>query len=421
MIREFLITKVARAKIKRLLNFDFAKKVPFGEKKHRLPILMYVHVPFCEELCPYCSFHRFPLERETAKAYFSALRKEILLYRDLGFEFEGVYIGGGTPTVLIDELLETLRLIRSSFKVKEISCETNPNHLKDEYLKLLSGEGVKRLSVGVQSFDDQILKSVKRFHKYGSGKEIIERIYATTGYFQTLNVDMIFNFPNQTLKSLENDIRILNEIPVSQITYYPLMVSSMTRKSMEANLGKLDLRKEKLFYETILKGLSKEFFPATAWCFSKTTGMIDEYVVRYDEYAGLGSGSIGYIDGFAYANTFHLRKYIDGVKKGEIPVEGIRKYTRKERMQYDFLMKLFGLRLNLAELKKKYGRASMFLILPELFFFSALGALKFDRERISLTNCGLYFWVIMMREFFTGVNNFRDFLRNLPQAHAGLS
>jgi coproporphyrinogen III oxidase-like Fe-S oxidoreductase len=335
------------------------------------------------------------------------------MYGDMGFKFDGIYVGGGTPTVLIEELIETLRLAKRNFSIKEISVETNPNHLTEENLRLLEEEGVKRLSVGVQSFDDSVLKSIKRYHKYGSGREIKEKLKSLSGMFHTLNIDMIFNFPNQTMESIRNDLKVIEETGVTQVTYYPLMVSAQTRKKIEETLGVVDYRKEKIFYTLILETLSKDFSPSTAWCFSKKEGMIDEYVVTYQQYAGLGSGSIGYIDGVAYANTFNIQRYIQKIERGEIPVEGVRRYKRREMIRYDFLMNLFGLRLDLGELDKRYGVSAKVKLLPEITFFKAIGAIKNDGKKISLTKRGLYYWVIMMREFFTGVNNFRDFLRNL--------
>jgi coproporphyrinogen III oxidase-like Fe-S oxidoreductase len=413
LLAENLITLIARKKISELLNFEHPKGPIFDPKERTKPILMYIHIPFCEELCPYCSFHRVTLDRTLAKRYFEALRNEIRMYGDMGFKFDAIYVGGGTPTVLIEELIETLRLAKRNFSIKEISVETNPNHLTEENLRLLEEEGVKRLSVGVQSFDDSVLKSIKRYHKYGSGREIKEQLKSLTGMFHTLNIDMIFNFPNQTMESIRNDLKVIEETGVTQVTYYPLMVSAQTRKKIEETLGVVDYRKEKIFYTLILETLSKDFSPSTAWCFSKKEGMIDEYVVTYQQYAGLGSGSIGYIDGVAYANTFNIQRYIQKIERGEIPVEGVRRYKRREMIRYDFLMNLFGLRLDLGELDKRYGVSTKVKLLPEITFFKAIGAIKNDGKKISLTKRGLYYWVIMMREFFTGVNNFRDFLRNL--------
>jgi len=113
-----------------------------------------------------------------------------LLYRDKGYDFNGIYVGGGTPTVLVDELESTLSLARECFAVGEISVETNPDHLTDGRLIPLERAGVKRLSVGIQSFDDALLKAMDRYDKYGSGRRIAERMKSVAGRFDTLNADM---------------------------------------------------------------------------------------------------------------------------------------------------------------------------------------------------------------------------------------
>ncbi len=90
--------------------------------------MLYLHVPFCERLCPYCSFNRFPFAEDRAAPYFANLRKEMLMLKDLGYDFDSVYVGGGTPTIMIDELCDTIDLARETFSIKEVSSETNPNH-----------------------------------------------------------------------------------------------------------------------------------------------------------------------------------------------------------------------------------------------------------------------------------------------------
>jgi coproporphyrinogen III oxidase-like Fe-S oxidoreductase len=161
------------------------------------PYMLYAHIPFCERLCPYCSFNRFPFRDETARRYFKNLRDEMRMVAALGYDFPALYIGGGTPTILIDELVQTIDLARELFDIKEVSTETNPNHLIPEILEPLK-DRVQRFSVGVQSFDDGLLKQMDRYDKYGSGAEILERIQSINGFFHSLNVDMIFNFPSQT-------------------------------------------------------------------------------------------------------------------------------------------------------------------------------------------------------------------------------
>ena len=395
------------------MRFRGGVKLDIPACNRKKPRLLYIHIPFCERLCPYCSFHRVIFEDTLCRDYFHALRREILLYREKGYDFCGLYVGGGTPTILIDELEKTIALARDCFHIQEVSVETNPNHLTDKNTAILRRIGVSRLSVGVQSFDDGLLKEMGRYEKYGSGKVIAERLRETLGLFATLNADMIFNFPFQGMTGLDRDLTILMEGGIDQITYYPLMVSDSTRQVIGKTLGQVDYDREKQFYRQIVKRLVPAYRFSSAWCFSRTkaASIIDEYIVDYDEYAGLGSGSIGYLNGTCYANTFDIPEYIAAVNRGEMPLLASRNFPLKDRIRYDFLMKLFGTKLDVSALRKKYGGRFYRYLWPDLLAFVLTGNLRYRPPYLYLTKRGYYTWLIMMREFFIAVNNFRDFCR----------
>jgi coproporphyrinogen III oxidase-like Fe-S oxidoreductase len=404
---------MVRREFARVMRFEEGNKpeIPPGDD---LPRLLYLHIPFCERLCPYCSFHRVVFQEALGHEYFTALRKEIRYYKDRGYNFRGVYVGGGTPTVMIEELEETLNYARSCFELREISVETNPNHLTDERVAALKRAGVNRLSVGIQSFDDDLLRAMDRYDKYGSGAAIAERLKATLGHFETLNADMIFNFPTQDLHKLNSDLDILMDLGMDQITYYPLMVSDSTRQTVNSKLGKVDYGKEEKLYRQIVERLTPAYAFSSAWCFSrkKAGAVLDEYIVDYDEYAGLGSGSIGYLKGTCYANTFDIPAYISLLDQGKSPLWASRDFTLKDKIGYDFLMKLFATKLDLPALRKKYGGSLNRYLWPNILAFSLLGGLQYCPPYLRLTKSGHYLWVIMMREFFIAVNNFRDYCRN---------
>ena len=406
-----IITRKVRQEFARSMRFEegVAPRIPAVTEQK--PRLLYLHIPFCEKLCPYCSFNRIVFDESLCRDYYRALRLELLLYKKRGYDFQGVYVGGGTPTVLIDELEETLALARESFRIREISVETNPNHLTDANIAALKRVGVNRLSVGIQSFDNGLLKAMDRFDKYGSGEAIRDRLKQVLGQFDTLNADMIFNFPAQSMDILNRDLDILTEIGVDQITYYPLMVSDSTREMVSKTLGQVDDRQEERFYHRIIERLVPAYRFSSAWCFSKKTAMIDEYIVDYDEYAGLGSGSIGYLNGTCYANTFNIRQYIAQVGRGEMPLMASRDFGLKDQIRYDFLMKLFGMKLDIPAMQKKYGGHLFRHLWLDLVAFRLAGALRYAPPDYYLTPRGRYYWVIMMREFFISVNNFRDFCR----------
>jgi coproporphyrinogen III oxidase-like Fe-S oxidoreductase len=406
-----IITKIAKREFARALKFEEGSLPHLPHCSDEKPRLLYMHIPFCEELCPYCSFHRVVFAETLTRKYFQALRREINLYRERGYKFSGIYVGGGTPTVLIDELADTLSLAKKSFSIQEISVETNPNHLTPANIEILQKSGVNRLSVGVQTFNDDLLRKIGRYEKYGSGEVIAEKLKNTQGSFDTLNADMIFNIPGQTPEMLDADLAVLLNLNMEQITFYPLMVSTITQVLMENTIGKVDFKGEHKLYKLIERRLEKYYDFSSAWCFSRKQSLIDEYVVNYDEYAGLGSGAIGYLGGVCYSNTFDIEEYISLLKQGNLPLMASRHFDLHDQMRYDFLMKLFGTQLDITALEEKYNGKFLKTLWKETALFQIVRALRYFPPRLYLTPWGRYLWVIMMREFFIAVNNFRAYCR----------
>lgn len=387
--------------------------------KPKDPCLLYIHVPFCEELCPYCSFHRVQFFKNEAQRYFRALRDEIRQYHRRGFLFSNVYVGGGTPTVDACELRGTLDLIRSLFPVREISVETNPNGLCDETIGILKNAGVNRLSVGVQSFDDDLLRKMGRSKKYGLGEDIRKRLAAVNGIFKTLNIDMLFNLPGQTMTSLQRDLDILLDINTDQITFYPLMTAPRIKATIAHTMGKPDSSLVRDYYEHLHNTLRNRYRSGSVWCFSRNDTMIDEYIIDNDNYVGAGSGAFSYIDGVIYATTFSVTRYIQRIDEGLTGITHSKSLTLKQRMQYDFMVKLFGLKMDRDYLVRKYGFQSRLMMLPELAFLRLAGGLHYDGHWIRLTKRGMYLWVILMSEFFNSLNAFREHMRDEVHLEGG--
>jgi coproporphyrinogen III oxidase-like Fe-S oxidoreductase len=333
------------------------------------------------------------------------------IYHEKGYKFEGIYVGGGTPTVLIDDLAETLNLARELFPIIDLSVETNPNHLTSKNIEILRKSKVKRLSVGVQTFNDDMLKKIGRYDKYGSGQEIAERLKNTRGFFHTLNADMIFNFPGQTGAIIEDDLAAILELNIDQVTFYPLMISDLTRDIMKSTVGNVDFHNEERLYQLIVRRLEKNYDFSSAWCFSRKESLVDEYVVEFEEYAGLGSGAIGYLYGTCYSNTFDIEKYISSLEKDKLPIQASRTFDLHDQMSYDFLMKLFSTKLDILAMQKKYDGKFLKTMWKEIAAFEIVRAFRYFPPHLHLTPYGRYLWVIMMREFFIAVNNFRDYCR----------
>jgi coproporphyrinogen III oxidase-like Fe-S oxidoreductase len=385
--------------------------------------LLYAHVPFCERLCTYCSFNRFLFNEDIAMRYFADLREEMRIAAGLGYHFGSLYVGGGTPTILVDELCKTIDLARELFHIREVSAETSPNQIGPELAARLEGR-VDRMSVGVQSFNDKLLHQMDRHEKYGSGRDLFDIISGSRGLFHSLNVDMIFNFPSQTEAMLRHDARLLKETGCNQTTFYPLMASPEQARALSTQIGRVDMKREKTFYDVIDEELTGPFEPSSAWTYSKEKGgMIDEYIVDYPEYLGIGSGAQSYLDGRLYTNTFSLSDYADRVHKGQLPVAKVgRQYSQRDRMRYRFVTDLFGLRLDKRRFQSDFGTPVERGLWGEVQFMRAVGGFdRDDDECFTLTRTGRYLLVVMMREMLTGSNRLRDEARAaLPAAERAL-
>ena len=382
--------------------------------------MLYMHVPFCERLCPYCSFNRYIYRDEVAKPYYESMRKEMLMLKDLGYDIESIYVGGGTPTVDIDELCETLDLARDTWDIKEVASETNPNHLTQPWLDKLQGR-VQRLSVGVQSFNDDLLKQMDRYEKYGSGEEIMDRIGNAIPYFKSINVDMIFNFPTQTEDILISDVEKIAECGARQTTFSPLYVSNITKNKIANTLGKMDYDREYRYYrilDEILAGGDHPFFRReTVWTFNRLDKeghddhalYVDEYQTSYSEYPAIGSGSITYLNDTLYVNNFSIHDYNEAIAEGRMSIMGTTKLSKRNLMRYSFLIGLYRLRLDKMAFKEQFGVSVEAGLPVEMAFMRANGAFATDTPyELTLTPKGRYLTLVMYREFLSGMNNLRE-------------
>ncbi len=427
MISERLLTNLVKSMTKRTLALKPTDETHMPAPQPGQKYMLYMHVPFCERLCPYCSFNRYAFRAEMAGPYFASMRKEMLMLKDLGYDIESIYVGGGTPTVMIGELCETLDLARDTFDIKEVASETNPNHLARPYLEKMKGR-IQRLSVGVQSFDDVLLKQMDRYEKYGSGDEIMERIAEALPYFESLNVDMIFNFPSQTEDVLFSDLKKIVECGARQTTFSPLYVSNATMRKMCSTLGEMDYDREFRYYrilDGVLAGGDDPFFRReTIWTFNRLGAdgsedhalLIDEYQTSYVAYPAIGSGSITHLDGCLYVNTFSLDEYNEAIASGRMSIMGKTRLSKGDLMRYHFLLNLYRLRLDKKKFKDEFG-CSVEVGLPmEMAFMRANRAFEVDNaDELTLSLAGRYLVLIMYRQFLSGMNNLRE------QARAALA
>ena len=397
---------------------------------------LYLHLPFCVKRCAYCDFATaaVPAGAPEIEAYVEDLSLQIRRKAkegELG-AVETVYLGGGTPSHVglagLSMLLYTLSLSMHLTDEVECTMEANPESLTERMVRDIWALGVNRLSIGVQSFDDDLLKQMDRYEKYGSGDVILERIAEAEPYFDSLNVDMIFNFPSQTEDVLMADLEKIALSGCRQTTFSPLYVSSATTRKMAATLGAMDYDREYRYYQIldgVLAGGDDPLFDRTTlWTFTRPdkegkpadAPQIDEYQVNYDEYPAIGSGSITHLNGCLYVNNFSIKDYNAAIESGRMSIMGKTEMSKRDLMRYRFLLDLYKLRLDKRAFERDFGCSIETGLPMELAFMRLSRAFETDNaDELTLTPIGRYLTVVMYRQFLSGMNNLRD------QARAALT
>jgi coproporphyrinogen III oxidase-like Fe-S oxidoreductase len=369
-------------------------------------ISLYIHIPFCQTLCPFCCFNRYLFREVKARKYFKHLKRELDLYIQRGFQFSDFYFGGGTPTILMDELVDFIDYLKAHFSVKRISLETTLREINRANIDLLKAAGINRLSIGVQSFDSAILKTMGR--SFCTGEEAKEKLLLAEGEFDTLNVDFVFNFPGQSMEQFEADVKAFKDLGIDQATFYPLMASPHKKDALERRFNRVDTSREKQLYNIILRELCADGYEAsTAWCFSKGKRMIDEYIIDFDDYIGIGAGSVSIFKGNFYVNSFSLERYEKLISNDKLPIVGWRKLSEREDLRYYLLTKLFGMEVDKNKFYRRFKADIHDKLRGELLFLKLFGLVR-EEDKIKVTPKGMYPVSVMMKEFFASLNGLRE-------------
>jgi coproporphyrinogen III oxidase-like Fe-S oxidoreductase len=358
--------------------------------------------------CPYCSFNKFTYSKEAAKAYFKRLREEILHVKALGYRFDYLVIGGGTPLIDEEELIKTIELIKKHFAIQHVSCESDPNHIAPQTIHKLQGL-VDRLSIGVQTFDDALLQKLGRYEKFGSGDEVYRKIEAMLGLLPMTSVDLIFNFPDQTKAGLIHDLERLKKLSPEQTSLYPLMTSPMVKNSVRKTLGEFSMTNEMAFFKLIKEHLKSTYPSRHGWSFSKEHDVIiDEYIIDHEEYVGVGSGSFSFLKDTLYLNEFALDKYAQLIAQKRTAVIKERTFPQNSQMYYRMMVDLFNGRLSKEKFKAMFNADIEDVLGKELMLLRFAQAIKEDKKMIRTTEFGDYLFLVLMKEFYMGMDRIRN-------------
>ena len=296
---------------------------------------LYIHIPFCNKICDYCDFTKLQYFRKFAISYLDALKDELASY-NIG-KLKTIYVGGGTPTALEDDLfLELLRII-DPYKegVKEYTFEANPESLSLEKIKMLKEHGVNRVSLGVQTTNDKILQAVNRDHSFEQVKTAIKNLKEQG--IDNINVDLILGLPHTSKKILENDIKNVLSLDAKHISCYGLTVNSHTalfNKGFKEPSGDV-LRQYYDIVEDILKENGFIHYEVSNWA---KPGYESEHNLTYwrnEQYYGVGLGASGYIGETRYKDTINLSQYLTRAFISEKE-----KVSDKDKLTYQIMLNL---------------------------------------------------------------------------------
>lgn len=315
---------------------------------------LYIHIPFCKSICSYCDFCKMYHNSEFVNNYLDALKKEVEEYYN-GDVLDTIYIGGGTPSCLTTGELNKLFEIINTFKVSdnlEFTFECNPSDITEELIDILVKNKVNRLSIGVESFNIDNLGFMDRSCNFVDLKNKMGMIRKKG--INNINLDLIYAVPDETLKVLKRDLKLILKLKPSHISTYSLMIEKHTKLYNEGILN-IDDDLDNKMYNLIVKTLKKNKFNHYEVSNFSLNGYESRHNLAYwsnKEYYGFGLGASGYTYGFRYENTRNLNKYLNGLW------HNYEELLSEESKMNDEIM--LGLRkiegINLTEFKKKYNK-----------------------------------------------------------------
>ncbi len=288
-------------------------------KKNRPVEAIYIHIPFCQHICDYCDFPKLQYFRIFAEKYLSCLKREMESY-NIPNTIKTIYVGGGTPTALEDDLfLELLKIIKPyTGLVEEYTFEANPESLSLEKLQLMKEYGVNRISLGAQTTNEEILKKINRKHTYEDVKTAIS--LARKVGFDNLNIDLIIGLPGAGKEQFKQDLINVTSLGVEHISCYSLTVHPNTAFFIKGITEPKEELSRELYdlAESFLKEKGFIHYEISNWA---KPGRESKHNLTYwedEHYYGFGMGAAGYIEDKRYTNTKSISKYNAGEYVDEV-------------------------------------------------------------------------------------------------------
>ena len=380
---------------------------------------IYIHIPFCKQKCYYCDFVSFSNKEEYIEKYVETVKREIDSYDLSNYNITTIYIGGGTPSRIpsenIQEILEKIKQKISESQTRwediEITIELNPGTVDEEKIKKYKEIGINRLSIGLQSTNNKLLKEIGRIHTFEDFKNTYNLVKKVG--FENINVDLMIGLPNQTISDVKESLNEIIKLNPTHVSVYSLIVEENTKMEQLINNKELQLPDEELerqmywYVKNILELNGYNHYEISNFAKKEKESKHNLNCWEQKEYIGLGLAAYSYLNGIRYGNTSDIEKYInvqDFFDISELEKSGIRivdevqslEDKRKEYM-------LLGLRkidgVSIKKFKEKFVENPIFLFRKELEKLVNEKLISIDGDFIRLTNKGLDLANIVWEEF----------------------
>ena len=391
---------------------------------------VYIHVPFCKQKCFYCDFPSYAGKERYEEAYVKALIQEIRTegakYVETWGQPATIYIGGGTPSVLPNELLEQLLFTIGEIMLPkapslrglspqatggvvgstgrtdslEYTMECNPGTIDDSKLRLLKRHGVNRLSFGVQTFHDALLRRIGRIHTAEQARTAIRD--ARAAGFQSLSLDLIYGLPGETLAMLQSDIDEALALAPDHISIYGLQLEEGTAFWKQHEMGRLDLPDNattEAMYDLMTTALPAHGYERYEISNFAKPGFESRHNLGYWQdkpYLGLGAAAHSYLDGVRYENTKDIAAYIDAIEHGTLPRTQEEPATRAIQMEeFAFLALRTATGIDKAAFKRRFATPPSAVYADAIERMKAKGLIEETETHIRLTAQGMKYgnWV----------------------------
>lgn len=367
---------------------------------------LYIHIPFCKQKCLYCDFPSYAGKESLINEYIRALNEEILR-KCSKYKIASIFVGGGTPSYLneinLESLLKTINLL--DFKDDfEFTIECNPGTLNEEKLVLMKNYNVNRISMGLQTTNDNILKEIGRIHSFEEFKKNYNQ--ARKAGFENINVDLMFGLPNQSMKDWKVSLEDVMSLEPDHISAYSLIIEEGTCFYNLYNNDKLNIPNEEeersmyLFTKGFLKDYGYNQYEISNYAKVNKECFHNKVYWKCNEYLGLGVSASSFVDEKRFKNIDDIKIYIEKINNNEDVTEEIHVNNINDDMEEFMFMELRMIEgINLKIFKKRFGK-DVFDIYDEVIKNNIKkGLLVVDSEKLYLSEKGIELSNYVMSDF----------------------